>query len=388
MANLDILFAVAKLAAYFVLAIGVVFLGVLTLRRAESATRGRKGIVRILVYAVASLYVLAALTFVVRPALTVVPGLLAILSSFVLAAALTGSLRTSLGEGDLAILFVLPAFLGILVLYYYPIAQTIIYSVHDLRFTTRWLEETFIGLQNYATAVGSENFRQAAGFTFYFTGVSVFFQFWIGLGMALTSFWVSRRVRGVLRSIIVIPWAIPPIISAAMWRWLFNADVGIGAMLTQIGLFDQAPLFLVDRTLAVHSVILADVWKWSSVMAIFLLGGLAIISEDIYDAAKVDGARGFFRFRRITLPMITPTIIVAILFRSMEALRTFDLVYGLTGGGPGTTTETLSSFAYKYYFKYANFGLGSAYAVVVTAIVLVLSLLYVGRIRKSLRLGG
>lgn len=388
MANLDILFAVAKLAAYFVLAIGVVFLGVLTLRRAESATRGRKGIVRILVYAVASLYVLAALTFVVRPALTVVPGLLAILSSFVLAAALTGSLRTSLGERDLAILFVLPAFLGILVLYYYPIAQTIIYSVHDLRFTTRWLEETFIGLQNYATAVGSENFRQAAGFTFYFTGVSVFFQFWIGLGMALTSFWVSRRVRGVLRSIIVIPWAIPPIISAAMWRWLFNADVGIGAMLTQIGLFDQAPLFLVDRTLAVHSVILADVWKWSSVMAIFLLGGLAIISEDIYDAAKVDGARGFFRFRRITLPMITPTIIVAILFRSMEALRTFDLVYGLTGGGPGTTTETLSSFAYKYYFKYANFGLGSAYAVVVTAIILVLSLVYVGRIRRSLRLGG
>lgn len=388
MANLDILFAVGKLAAYFVLAIGVVFLAIVTLRRAETATRGRKGIVRVLVYMVAGLYLVAALTFVVRPALAVVPSLLAVLSSIVLGAALTGSVRTSLGEEDLAILFVLPAFLGILVLYYYPIAQTIIYSVHDLRFTTRWLEEAFIGLQNYATAVGSENFRQAAGFTFYFTGVSVFFQFWIGLGMALTSFWVSRRVRGVLRSIIVIPWAIPPIISAAMWRWLFNADVGIGAMLTQIGLFDQAPLFLVDRTLAVHSVILADVWKWSSVMAIFLLGGLAIISEDIYDAAKVDGARGFFRFRRITLPMITPTIIVALLFRSMEALRTFDLVYGLTGGGPGTTTETLSSFAYKYYFKYANFGLGSAYAVVVTAIILVLSLVYVGRIRRSLRLGG
>lgn len=173
-----------------------------------------------------------------------------------------------------------------------------------------------------------------------------------------------------------------------MWRWLFNGDVGIGALLTQIGILKQPPLFLYNRILAIHSVILADVWKWSSVMAIFLLGGLAIISEDIYDAAKVDGARGFFRFRRITLPMITPTIIVAVLFRAMEALRTFDLVYGLTGGGPGTTTETLSSFAYKYYFTYSNFGLGSAYAVTVALVILVLSVLYVSRIRKNLRLEG
>jgi ABC-type sugar transport system permease subunit len=312
----------------------------------------------------------------------------AVVSSIALGTILMGGLRVSLGERDLAILFVLPAFLGILVLYYYPIAQTIIYSLHDLQYTAKWLEEAFIGFQNYARALTSTNFLQAAGFTFYFTVMAVFLEFWIGLGMAMTTFWVSRRVRGILRSIIVIPWAIPPIISASIWRWLFNADVGIGALLAQIGLIEQSPLFLVDRTLAVHSVILADVWKWSSVMAIFLLGGLAVISEDIYDAAKVDGARGFFRFRRITLPMILPTIIVAILFRAMEALRTFDLVFGLTGGGPGTTTETLSSFAYKYYFKYSNFGLGSAYAVVITVVILILSVLYVSRIRKNLRFGG
>lgn len=388
MANLDMLVALARVVVFFAIAVGVLFLGITMLRRAETLTRGRKGVARVLVYVVAGLYVIAALAFMIRPQLSVFPALLAVLASIALGTVLMGGFRISLGERDIAVLFLLPAFLGILVLYYYPIAQTIIYSLHDLKYTAKWLEEPFIWFENYATAIKSTNFLQAAGFTFYFTLVSVLLEFCIGLGMAMTSFWVSRRVRGVLRSIIVIPWAIPPIISASMWRWLFNGDVGIGALLTQIGLLETSPLFLADRVLAVHSVILADVWKWSSVMAIFLLGGLAIISEDIYDAAKVDGARGLFRFRRITLPMITPTIIVALLFRAMEALRTFDLVYGLTGGGPGATTETLSSFAYKYYFKYSNFGLGSAYAVVVTVVILVLSLFYVSRIRKNLRFGG
>jgi len=388
MEQLDMVVALVKVIGFFAGSVAILFLGVTMLRRAETITRGRKVTTRALVYIVAGLYVVAALAFLIRPELGVVPAVAAVVCSIALGTVLIGGFRLNLGERDMAILFVLPAFLGILVLYYYPIAQTIIYSLHDLRYTAKWLEEAFIGFQNYARALTSTNFLQAAGFTFYFTGMAVFFEFWIGLGMAMTTFWVSRRVRGILRSIIVIPWAIPPIISASMWRWLFNSDVGIGALLVQLGLLEQSPLFLVDRTLAVHSVILADVWKWSSVMAIFLLGGLAIISEDIYDAAKVDGARGFFRFRRITLPMIMPTIIVAVLFRAMEALRTFDLVYGLTGGGPGTTTETLSSFAYKYYFKYSNFGLGSAYAVVITIVILALSVLYVSRIRKNLRFGG
>lgn len=388
MANLDMLIALARVVLYFFSAVGVLFLGIYMLRRAEALTRGRKAIVRVPVYAVGALYLVAVLAFVIRPQLCTVPALVAVLSSIVLGTVVMKGFKIDLRERDMAILFLLPAFLGILVLYYYPIAQTVVYSLHDLQYTAKWVEEQFVWFKNYATALRSQNFLQAAGFTFYFTVVSVFLEFWIGLGMAMTSFWVSRRVRGVLRSMIVIPWAIPPIISASMWRWLFNGDVGIGALLTQIGILKQPPLFLYNRILAIHSVILADVWKWSSVMAIFLLGGLAIISEDIYDAAKVDGARGFFRFRRITLPMITPTIIVAVLFRAMEALRTFDLVYGLTGGGPGTTTETLSSFAYKYYFTYSNFGLGSAYAVTVALVILVLSVLYVSRIRKNLRLEG
>jgi ABC-type sugar transport system permease subunit len=120
-------------------------------------------------------------------------------------------------------------------------------------------------------------------------------------------------------------------------------------------------------------------------IAILLIGGLAIIPQDVYDAAKVDGARAFYRFRRITLPMLTPTILVALLFRSMDALRTFDLIYGLTKGGPGTTTETLSSFAYQFYFTRARFGMGSAYGIVVFMVILALSFFYISRIRNNLR---
>jgi ABC-type sugar transport system permease subunit len=290
-----------------------------------------------------------------------------------------------LSESEIALLFILPAVIGIFLFYYYQIAQTIIYSLNDLDHTTKWTRETFVGLANYFNVFRSKNFLGALKYTFYFTAVAVFIEFWIGLGMAMATFWVGRRLRGILRSIIVIPWAIPPIISAAIWKWLFNADVGMGYLLKQMGLVKEPPLFLADPILAMHSVILADVWKMSSMIAILLIGGLAIIPQDVYDAAKVDGARAFYRFRRITLPMLTPTILVALLFRSMDALRTFDLIYGLTKGGPGTTTETLSSFAYQFYFTRARFGMGSAYGIVVFMVILALSFFYISRIRNNLR---
>jgi ABC-type sugar transport system permease subunit len=137
--------------------------------------------------------------------------------------------------------------------------------------------------------------------------------------------------------------------------------------------------------LAVHSIILASVWKNASIMGILLLGGLASIPQDIYDAAKVDGARAWFRFRRVTFPMLLPTVLVTVLFRSLWALRMFELSYGLTGGGPGTTTDTLSTFAYKYFFTYARFGVGSAYAIVIFAIVLAVAIIYVSRVKENLR---
>jgi ABC-type sugar transport system permease subunit len=383
--------ALIRVLLLYLVVVGLLFLGFLMLARAEAATRGergRGGPKRYAVFLIGGLYLVAVVTFVFNPSLAILPALAAIIGSVALAVIVDKRAWRRLSEPEIALLFILPAVIGIFLFYYYQIAQTIIYSLHFLDHTTKWTRETFIGLSNYLDVFRSRNFLGALRFTFYFTVVAVFFEFWIGLGMAMATFWVGRRLRGILRSIIVIPWAIPPIISAAIWKWLYNADVGMGYLMKQVGLVEEAPVFLADPILAMHSIIVADVWKMSSMIAILMIGGLAIIPQDVYDAAKVDGARAFYRFRRITLPMLTPTILVALLFRSMDALRTFDLVYGLTKGGPGTSTETLSSFAYQFYFTRARFGLGSAYGMVVFLVILTLSFFYVSRIKNNLRFKG
>ncbi len=376
--------ALGRILLFYAVAVGLVFVELILLSRAAVATRGQKGLARGAVLLTGALLAAAAVIFVFDQRTAAYPAAAAILLSVVLSVLLR---RTSLNlsEPELALLFIVPAALGIFLFYYYQIGQTIVFSLHHLDHITQTSPDNFVGLGNYIDVFQEGSFLGALFFTFYFTVVAVFLEFWIGLGMAMSSFGVNPRFRGFIRSIIVIPWAIPPIISANIWKWLFNADAGLGALLKQAGLVKEVPVFLADPVLAMHSVILADVWKMSSMMAILLIGGLAIIPQDIYDAAKVDGARSVYRFFRITLPMLAPTILVALLFRCMDALRTFDLIYGLTKGGPGTSTETLSSFTYKYYFTAAQFGLGSAYGMVVFVMILALSTIYISRLRKNLR---
>ena len=204
------------------------------------------------------------------------------------------------------------------------------------------------------------------------------------LGLALATFWVTPALRGPLRAIIVIPWVIPQIIQASMWKWMYNSDVGlIGNVLVRLGVVDSSPLFLVTPGLAMVSLVLAYVWKGAAITAIFLMGGLALVPQDLHEAATIDGAGPWRRFWAITFPLITPTVLVTLLFRTMDALRVFDLVYGLTGGGPGTSTETLSSFGYKFYFSFVRFGQGSAYAMVTFVLVVSVSIVYVLRVRHS-----
>ena len=383
--DLETTFVLIRIIFLYMVIVGLLFIGLTMYSRAICAAGELQGVKKILIYGVGILYVTSVPIFVFRPELAIIPLILAIAASVGLGVGFTKKVRLGLSESELAFLFILPAVVGIVLFYYYQIAQTGIFSLHHLVHTTEWSRETFIGLRNYVDVFASRNFLTAFGFTIYFTAVGVFIQFWLGLGMAMSTFWVGRRLRGLLRSLIVIPWAIPPIISAAIWKWFLNTDVGLGYFLVQLGLVDKPPLFLVNPILAMHSVILADVWKMSSMIAILMIGGLAVIPQDIYDAAKVDGARAFYRFRRITLPMLTPTIMVALLFRTMDALRTFDLIFGLTKGGPGTTTETLSSFAYQFYFTRARFGMGSAYGMVIFGLILVLSFFYISQLKKNLR---
>lgn len=287
-------------------------------------------------------------------------------------------------ETTFGLFLVLPAVLALGLFYFYPIIQTFIYSVFDLDLTTDWLHSDFIGLGNYATVMRSSQFWYTFGFTLFFTVIVVILDLTLGMLMALATFYVPPMMRGILRAIIIIPWAIPKVIQAAMWRWLLNSDVGpIGDLLVRIGIVSEPPLFLIDQVLAVLSVIVAFSSQGASLSAFFLMGGLALIPNEVIESAKVDGARAPRRFFCITLPMLMPTISVAILYRSQDALRVFDIVYGLTGGGPGTKTDTLSSFAYKTYFEYAQFGQGSAYAVVTFIMVAVVGIFYINRIKSS-----
>ena len=371
---------IAFLGVYLIFSLGITML-----RRAAMMAKERSVFLKLLLSVIGFLYFLALVAFLVQPNKAIYPAATAVVGSFAAGIILNRGTGRTLTEQELGTFFLLPAFLGVIALYYYPITQTLLYSLHSMKFSSSWVESPFVWLQNYKAAFSSDNFRHAFGFTAYFTFGTVTLCFLIGLGMALSAYWIRGRLRNIVRAIIVIPWAVPMIITAAIWRWTLNSDVGPFAVLRQWGLIEEVPVFLSNPWMAMHSVILADAWKWSPLVAIFLIGALATIPQEMYDAAKVDGAGAFMRFRTITLPMIAPTILVALMFRSMEALRVFDMVYGMTGGGPGTATETLSTFAYKFYFSYSKFGMGSAYAMVVFIIIMGLSFIYVNRIYKNLR---
>ena len=287
-------------------------------------------------------------------------------------------------ETRIGLVLVAPAVIGLVVLNYYPILQSALYSLFALDSNTDWLRAQFVGLRNYRDVMQSDQFWYTLFFTVGFTVVVVALDISLGMLLALATFYVPKGVRGLLRAIIIVPWAIPKVIQASMWRWMLNSDVGpVGDILVRLGIASEPPLFLVDRVLAMGSVVVAYTWKGSSIAAFFLMGGLALIPREVIESAVVDGASAVRRFFSVMLPMVMPTVYVALLYRSQDALRVFDVIYGLTGGGPGTATDTLSSFAYTAYFRYAQFGRASTYAVVTFVLVAVVGVFYIGRVKRN-----
>jgi multiple sugar transport system permease protein len=216
----------------------------------------------------------------------------------------------------------------------------------------------FVYLENYRFLLQDDRFWNALQNTAYFTAVSVSAQLLLGLGIALL---LNRsfRAKDWVRALILVPWVIPTVVSARMWEWIYNPEFGIfnfllGAKINWLG----------TPGLALHAAIFADVWKTTPFVVVLLLAGLQIIPREIYQAARVDGAGSWAAFRRITLPLLMPVLLVALVFRMLDAWRVFDVIYVLTGGGPANTTETLSLYAYKMLFQTLQFGYGSALSVV------------------------
>jgi multiple sugar transport system permease protein len=273
--------------------------------------------------------------------------------------------------------FVLPAIIALSLVTVYPVLSVFYLSLH--RRLLLFDISKFIGLDNYRFLLSDDRFWTALGNTAYFTGLSVAFELLLGLGISLL---LNRsfRFKGMLTALVLVPWAVPTVVSARMWEWIYNTDFGILNHLlgTQVN-------WLGSPMLALHAAIAMDVWKTTPFVVILLLAGLKMIPRDLNRAARVDGAGPWPIFRRITLPLLLPVILVVMIFRTLDAFRVFDAVYVLTGGGPANTTETLSIYTYKVLFQTLQFGYGSTLAIVVFLCTGVLSLLYLRALREEVR---
>lgn len=235
----------------------------------------------------------------------------------------------------------------------------------------------FVGFSQYRFLMEDARFWNALGNTAYFLLLSVPLELVLGVAFAML---LNRRFpgRGLCRALVLVPWAVPNVVAARFWEWIFNADFGVLNYLlgTQIN-------WLGDPFWAIHAAIAADVWKTTPFVVLLVLAALQVIPEDLYRAARVDGATGWQVFRHVTLPLISPILWLVLLFRTMDAARIFDLLFVLTGGGPANTTETLVVYNYKLYYRTLQFGYGSALAVVTFLFILALSLVYLWLLRRS-----
>ena len=266
-------------------------------------------------------------------------------------------------------LFVIPALILLSLVTIYPIIYVFYLSLH--RRLLIFNISKFVGIENYLFLLNDNRFWNALKNTVYFTVVSVSLELLIGLFVAVL---LNRAFmfKGLIRAVVLIPWAIPTVVSARMWEWIYNTDFGIlnyifGIKINWLG----SPFW------AMNAAIFMDVWKTTPFVAILLIAGLQVIPHEVYQAARIDGAGGWTIFRRITLPLLKPVILVVLIFRTFDAFRVFDAVYVLTGGGPANTTETLSIYAYKVLFQTLQFGYGSTLSVVVFLCTGIISIFYI-----------
>jgi multiple sugar transport system permease protein len=265
--------------------------------------------------------------------------------------------------------FVTPALLLLALVTVYPVLSVLYLSLH--RKLLIFDISRFVGLDNYLFLLQDDRFWNALGNTAYFTLLSVVLELVLGLSIAML---LQRefRFKGFVRAVVLIPWAIPTVVSAKMWEWMYNTDFGIlnyllGAEVNWLG----SPLW------ALNAAVFMDVWKTTPFVAILLMAGLQVIPRDLSQAARIDGAGSWDVFRKVTLPLLKPVILVVLIFRTLDAFRVFDAVYVLTGGGPANTTETLSIYAYKVLFQTLQFGYGSTLSVVVFLCVGMISVVYI-----------
>ena len=276
-----------------------------------------------------------------------------------------------------------PAMLVLLLFIATPIGQSIFLSVHRIIIGLPQLKTPFVGLDNYQQLLMDPVARHSFWVTIIFVGTTTFFELLIGLLLALL---MHHRFpgRGALRACVLIPWAIPTVVAAQMWRFLLNDAYG---MINYAFFGSETSHYipwLAQPATALVAIIIADIWKTSSFAALLILAGLQVIPEEIYQAAKVDGAVVWRRFWHITWPLIRPALLVALLFRTIDAFRVFDIAFVMTQGGPADATNVLQLYGYKKMFVEGWMGYGSTLSVCIFIMVLCLAIIYVRMVGRRL----
>ncbi len=265
--------------------------------------------------------------------------------------------RRGLGLG---LVLVAPTLAMILAVSLYPAVTTVRLSARNTSLAEA--RDEFVGLQNYVGLLTDSQFWNAWQQTLVFTAVSTTLETVVGMVLALVLF-ENFRGRGLLRALVLIPWAIPTVVTSRMFGWIFDGQNGVvNYLLLKVGLTDAYVNFLGSTTWAMPTIVIADVWKTAPFMALLILAGLHTVPTSLLESARIDGASTWRIFTDIRLPLLLPSLLVAALLRSLDAFRIFDLPYVLTGGGPADSTETLSTLAYKRLFSGLQLGYGSSIA--------------------------
>jgi len=284
----------------------------------------------------------------------------------------------------LALALVAPAMSLIVLVALVPIAATgwEALHAHDLRLP--WLGRPFVGVSNFAEAARDPRFIDALCHTVLFALVSVPLELALGLALAVIMH-SAVRGRAFVRVTALLPWTIPTVVAAIIWRFMFDAQAGVvAALLRGLGLTTASFDWFVHPLAAWVPIVAGDVWKTTPFVAILLLAGLQTIDPSLDEAAQMDGAGPVRRFATITLPLLRPALVVAAAFRMLDALRLFDLAYVLTGGGPGTATESLSLYAFVALMQRLRFGYGSALSVTVFLLTFAFALIWIRTMGRSL----
>lgn len=281
-------------------------------------------------------------------------------------------LRTELSDTRLGWLLIIPSLVVIVSVKLYPLLYSVFIgfsAVEPLSLNTR-----FVGLDNFVAILTKPDFLDALGHTIYFTVASIAIQTVFGVLIALA---LARPTMGaqIMRALVIIPWAIPTIVDALLWQWIYHPQFGaLSGLLHWFSLIDAPIQWLGSPALAMPAVIVADTWKMLPLYVIMFLSALQLIPDELYQAADIDGAGRWNKFRHVTLPYLIPTLFVVLVLRTIEAFRVFEIIFLMTGGGPSGSTTVVGYYAFLESFRNLNYGAGAAASNMIVLFICAISL--------------